>query len=933
MRQESAPALPDGFFGAVFDENEQRISDVINGIDDATDPFSQAVRATRMPMVISNPRLPDNPVVFVNNAFCRVSGYEREEILGRNCRFLQGPETDAATIAIVREAVRAGRPVQVDIRNHRKNGEPFWNRLLLEPVLNKRGEIAYFFASQVDVTLELERLAGLEQDNAALTATLAGKLREQQDSEARFRFAAEAGGLGIWDLDLRSMQLTASPTYKEIFGFGRDTPFDLSDLLACTHAEDRGRVEEAIRAAQASGQNCDLEHRVLRADASLLWAHSRAQVTRTLDGAPHRLAGILLDVTARKNAEVRAAAQVQLNDKLRDIVDPSQLIHDTAQIVGTALNADSAGYGTFDLATGFFNPKFHWNRGDGDGTRAQSHVQRFVDYIGNARPGELVSVEDVETDGRTRHAAGEFRELGIRSFLIVPLASLAGPIGLIYFNSSVPKLWTAEEIAFVREVAERANLSVRDLTIRRNAEMKLHHLAHHDTLTGLPNRLLLTQKLEEAAHNPPNKSTVVTVLYLDLDRFKPVNDLFGHAVGDALLVAASTRLRSILRGKDTLARIGGDEFAIVLPETRQEDGTTLASRLLSVMAAPFPIDGQQIEVGLSIGVASTDSPGTTTDTLLRCADIAMYRVKDEGGGGYCIFEPSMNEELHSKRVIERDLRCALERNELSLHYQPIFSCKSGALEALEALLRWQHPTRGWIPPSEFIPAAEQSGLIVALGQWVLETACRAAASWTLPSKPLPSSPLPPLRVAINLSPLQFRQADFAEAVMAVLDKAGLDPSRLELEVTEGTLIENPDRAMKTFAALKRHNIRIALDDFGTGFSSLSYLQRFPFDTIKVDRVFVQGLAHETGARAIVKAVVTLAQNFKLAVVAEGVETEEQLAILKEFGCDRIQGYIASRPVPCAEVQPLLARFQHGHPVLRPGASPHKSSGAIESSYR
>ena len=372
----------------------------------------------------------------------------------------------------------------------------------------------------------------------------------------------------------------------------------------------------------------------------------------------------------------------------------------------------------------------------------------------------------------------------------------------------------------------------------------------------------------------------------------------GHAAGDRLLVEVAVRVSGMLRAGDMLARLGGDEFAVLLGLLdTPESGADLAGRIVDALAQPFDIGGRSVVIGGSVGVALAPDDGGDPETLLHLADIAMYRAKADGRGGFRRFEAEMGERLRDRRNLELDLRHATVDGELELHYQPIVSCGNNVLVGFEALVRWNHPKRGRIAPSEFIPLAEECGLIVPLGMWVLETACREACTWALP-----------LRLAVNMSPAQFCHPDLSQQVGAVLAATGLDPARLEIEVTEGFLIDDPDRALAILSEIKAMGVRISLDDFGTGYSSLSYLQRFPFDKIKIDRSFVQGLGESGQAEAIVRAVIAMAGSLNLTVTAEGVETEAQLAALQAQHCDQVQGFLTGRPVPQAALPTLIDSF-------------------------
>lgn len=448
--------------------------------------------------------------------------------------------------------------------------------------------------------------------------------------------------------------------------------------------------------------------------------------------------------------------------------------------------------------------------------------------------------------------------------------------------------------------AERCFVAiVRDITERKLAEERIRYLAHYDELTGLANRNTFSVSLNHALARARRDDQQLAILFLDLDRFKNINDTFGHDAGDRVLREMGQRLRSCLRESDTLCRFGGDEFVVLL-EAMPHPGhsAVVARKLLAAAAKPFSVEGQQFQITTSIGISTYPSDSDDPQTLLKNADVAMYRAKEQGKNNYQFYLTQMNVHTRERMALESDLRVALERDEFVLHYQPKIALASGRIVGMEALVRWQHPTDGLIQPAKFIPLAEETGLIVAIGEWVLKAACAQSRSWR-------EQGLPPLRIAVNLSPRQFAHEELLQDVDRRLSENGLDSAALELEVTESVVMQEPERAAILLGRLKIAGVIVAIDDFGTGYSSLSYLKRFPIDSLKVDRSFIKDLPLDAEDAAITKAIIVMAHNLGLKVIAEGVETEEQVEFLLANGCDEAQGYYFSKPVPAHEFASLV----------------------------
>ncbi|MDN5003025.1 PAS-domain containing protein [Bradyrhizobium sp. GCM10027634] len=428
-----------------------------------------------------------------------------------------------------------------------------------------------------------------------------------------------------------------------------------------------------------------------------------------------------------------------------------------------------------------------------------------------------------------------------------------------------------------------------DVTERHKAQARVAHMAQHDSLTDLPNRTLFREKMSEGLNQVAIAGGAMAVLCFDLDNFKTVNDRLGHAAGDRLLRWVAARLRENVGEHDTVARLGGDEFAVLQRGPQPQSAEKLARRLVEIIGHPPPLESQSIHVGVSVGIAIAPDHGLDADELMKCADLALYQAKAKGRGAYQLFEPAMEEAARSRHALEHDLRGALESNQFHLVFQPQVRLDTTELTGFEALLRWKHPSRGFVSPAEFIPIAEENGLIVPIGEWVLRRACATAASW------------PGVTVAVNLSPVQFRSRGLVAMVTSALAEAGLPPQRLELEVTETALLDDSEATIGILHQLRALGVRVSLDDFGVGYSSLSYLRKFPFDRIKIDRSFVGTLGESPESVAIVRTIASLGSVLGVETTAEGVETVEQLDFVRECGCTAVQGYYFGKPCPAAEV--------------------------------
>ncbi len=521
--------------------------------------------------------------------------------------------------------------------------------------------------------------------------------------------------------------------------------------------------------------------------------------------------------------------------------------------------------------------------------RELSEATRFAH--GRGLPGRVFAdgrpawITDVTSDPDFPRAPAAVA-CGLRSAFAVPVRTGAEIVAVIEFFTTE----TLPPDPALLEIMGHVGTQLGRVVERARAELRLQRLAHYDPLTGLPNRLLFTDRLEQSLARARRHQRPLAVLYLDLDRFKIVNDTLGHDTGDQLLAAAAQRLLGAVRVGDTIARLGGDEFGVLLVDLAGErDALRMAEALLETLRRPFLLRGREFFIAASIGVSVFPRDGEDAHTLMKRADIAMYRAKERGRNGFEFYSPGLDAQAQQQLTLETDLRHALERGEFILHYQPRVSLRSGAITGAEALLRWRHPTRGLVGPMEFIPLLEETGLIVPVGAWVLQTACAQFRAWREAKLPLPT-------LAVNLSARQLMHREFAGTVTRMLRQNGLDRCEMELEITETVLIEHEASLTAALQELNAMGMRLVIDDFGTGYSSLNYLRRFPIHALKIDRSFVQGVADKADDAAITQTVIAMAHGLKMPVVAEGVETAEQLAFLRRHDCDEMQGYYFSPPL-------------------------------------
>lgn len=626
-----------------------------------------------------------------------------------------------------------------------------------------------------------------------------------------------------------------------------------------THEADREYVREAVNEAIRRGTTFSLEYRIVHADGSIKWVWERGGALEAVPGQPQMIHGFIQDITQR---HLQEKALSEAEQRYRSIFE-------------------NANEGIFQTTV--------------DGHYIEVNPALATIY-GYSSPAELIaSLDDIA--GKLYVDPGRretFIELLKRNDSVVNFESQV-------FRKDRTIIWISENARVVRDAEGNVLYyegTVEDITARKNYEQRIAHQATHDVLTGLPNRALLIERIEMAIAEAPKTGACFAVVFVDLDHFKGINDTMGHAAGDLLIREVAKRLLRCVREGDTVARIGGDEFVLLLPNVHNDGGSLsqLIERVLAAVRNPCSIGGRTFTLGCSIGISLHPADGCDANTLLQHADMAMYQAKEGGRNNYQFFTEEFNRVVMENHELEHQLRHALGTNSFEMYYQPIVEASTGRVVKAEALIRWQ-TERGFVSPARFIPIAETVGLIEALGDWVLETVCRQLAEWS-------AAGMAPLPVSINISPRQFNQPDLASGIEAALRRHGLDPSMLEIEITENCLARDRKRFLHTLAEMREIGLRLAIDDFGSGYSNMDYLKSMHFSSLKIDRSFIASIEEGNKPRALYRALISLAHNLNLVVVAEGVETQRQVDFLCDIGCDLIQGYHFSMPLKAVEFAAL-----------------------------
>jgi diguanylate cyclase (GGDEF)-like protein/PAS domain S-box-containing protein len=755
-------------------------------------------------------------------------------------------------------------------------------------------------------------LASTGRRAVELAARMTENLRKSEETlrttNEQLQLLIQSSPLAIYARDPNGLLTTWNPAAERMYGWSAAEV--LGKPLPSVPGEQREESDSLRKRLLAGESFIKFQGRRLRRDGSPIYIDASLGPLRDAAGNASGIIAVAADITERKRAELQQAMEHKVTRLLSEAESLESAMPEILRTIGEALGCACGARRTWSESEQIIACAETWNE-------PSAEIENFLDLSREPRvlpqpsgglirrvlsTGEPNWIADVTEDPSFRRGP-EAAKAGLRGALAFPIRFGGETLGIMEFFSRASRAPDEVLIQSTRSIGSQ----IGQFMARKQAEARVLRLAHYDELTGLPNRSMFHQRVVRALGRARRRARQLAILFIDLDRFKNINDTLGHDAGDRVLDEIASRLRGCLRETDTVGRLGGDEFVVLIEEVADPAQVALvAQKVLAEVARPIVLDQQEVHITASIGISTYPADSEDMQNLMKNADISMYRAKELGKNNYQFYSAQMNVHTLERLAMESDLRRALERNEFVLHYQPKIDLVSGAISGMEALVRWRHPVKGLVQPGEFIALAEETGLIVPIGEWVLRTACTQNKAWQ-------QAGLPHLCVAVNLSARQFMRDGLLQDVARVLAETGLTASLLELEITESMVVQNPAHAVALLDGLKAMGVRLSIDDFGTGYSSLSYLKRFPIDNLKIDRSFIQDLPADGEDAAITRAIIAMAHSLKLKVIAEGVETDRQRQFLRQHNCNEMQGFLYSKPLDTADFRALLQEAMAGVP--------------------
>ena len=781
--------------------------------------------------------------IFVNSRLCELFGYEKEFLLQNSAEIIHVNHNTFLNFAkLAFNAVLSGKPLEIDYQFKKSDGSIFWVHISGDQVHNSK-EVLW---SMVDITDRVKTQ------------------QELKDLNERMELALLGNSDGIWDWNLKTNEVYYSPRWKEMLGYkDSELPNEFSVWESRAHSDDIKNVYAQIEShLKGKREYIDNIHRLKHKDGSWVWIHNRAKAIFDEDNQALRMIGTHTDISKEKAQELKYIQQSQVIEQIHDSIS-------TTDLEGNILSWNSASQKMF-------------------GYSADEIIGKHISILHLQKNLSKFSIveESLKNTGEYKTEIELITKSKDIIFVSLTLSYLRDENGL-----------PINIISYSQDITKR-KLALDELQEQKG---KLHHQAHHDALTGLPNRVLLNDRLNQAIEKAKRNNTKIALLFIDLDHFKEINDSLGHAVGDEVLKIVTKKLQKTTRDEDTVARLGGDEFTIILEDLEHaQDSSLIANKILNTLAQPININKNTMYISSSIGISIYPDDGKSYENLLKFADSAMYKAKAEGRNNYQYYSSKMTELAFERVVMETSIRVALKEEQFIVYYQPQVDGTTDKLIGMEALVRWEHPIMGIIPPAKFIPLAEATGLIIELDQFVMKTAMTQFSQWY-------KQGFNPGVLALNLAVKQLEKAEFIDIFTELLKKTDCKAEWIELEVTESQIMTKPDEAIKILEEISDLGIELAVDDFGTGYSSLAYLKKLPINKLKIDKEFVRDLPNDEEDVGITRAVIALAKSLNLRIIAEGVETKEQRDFMIENGCNAIQGYFYSKPIPANKLEEILKK--------------------------